>query len=308
MGKKLTTQEFIEKARNIHGDKYDYSNVEYVNNKTKVCITCLKHGEFLIRPDHFLCGVGCSKCSGNSKRTIESFINDAKKVHEDKYDYSESELVNVNSPMKIICKVHGAFMQRPNDHLRGCGCPHCKGDSFVERIRLPFDEVMRRSNQIHDKKYTYDKSSYVNTMTKMRIVCPIHGEFWQVPSSHMVGVGCPKCNYSKLEKLVHKLLSNNGIDFIAQCGKTTFKWLGMMSLDFFIPQHNIAIECQGRQHYELVTFFGGREGFETVKERDKRKKQLCEEHGVKLLYFADKQYEDNVITNEQKLIEEITRQ
>ena len=310
----LTQEEFFERIKKVHGDKYDLSEVVYKNNKTKIRVIChekdkngIEHGAFMIQPGHFISGVGCSKCSGNNKRTIEDIITDAKKVHGDKYIYDKAELVNVNTPMKIICPIHGPFMQRPNDHLRGCGCPSCKADKVSGIRTLSFEEMIERADKIHNNKYKYVKESYINASTKMKIICPIHGEFEQLPSSHMMGIGCPKCRYSKLEKVIDNLLLSHDIEFIAQCNKSTFNWLNGISLDFYLPKYNIAIECQGIQHYEEVNFFGGKESLIQNQNRDKKKRELCEEHNIRLLYYADKQYEDSVITDENKLLEEIKK-
>lgn len=140
MGKKLTTAEFISKARLVHGDKYDYSKVVYVNNLTKVCIVCHQHGEFLIPPSSLLNGRGCSLCgrirTNESKRyTKHSFIEKARKVHGEKFDYSEVEYINYFTPVKIICPVHGAFFQQPTLHLAGRGCTRCNM-SGVKRTTL----------------------------------------------------------------------------------------------------------------------------------------------------------------------------
>ena len=105
--KRLTTEEFIEKARAIHGDKYDYSKVVYKTSQEKVIIVCPKHGEFLQRPNCHLNGAGCPKCCNNTKKTAESFIEDARAIHGDKYDYSKVEYVNNKIPVCIICPKHG---------------------------------------------------------------------------------------------------------------------------------------------------------------------------------------------------------
>ena len=109
---KLTTEEFIKKAREVHGDKYDYSKVEYVKSKAKVTIICPEHGEFLQTPQKHLYGQGCPKCGHKSELTTEEFIKKAREVHGDKYDYSNVEYVDAKTNVCIICKQHGVFWQR----------------------------------------------------------------------------------------------------------------------------------------------------------------------------------------------------
>ena len=113
------TKEFIAKAKAVHGDKYDYSKVNYVNSFTKVTIICPKHGEFEQTPNLHLKSQGCPNCYGNKKMTIEEFIKRAKEVHGDKYDYSKVKYVNALTKVTIICPIHGEFEQTPAKHLLG---------------------------------------------------------------------------------------------------------------------------------------------------------------------------------------------
>ena len=125
-------KKFIEKARKVHGDKYDYSKVVYVNALTKVKIICKMHGEFEQVPSYHLSGNGCQKCGGTKKLTIAEFIKRAKKIHGDKYDYSKVVYVNNHKKITIICSNHGEFEQRPYSHTQGQGCPKCAEISRLE--------------------------------------------------------------------------------------------------------------------------------------------------------------------------------
>jgi len=122
---KIKLIEFINKSNIVHDDKYDYSFVNYVNSKTKVRIICLKHGEFWQTPSNHLSGHGCSKCGGRYKLTTEEFIIRSNKIHNNKYNYSEVKYFNNKTKVKIKCPNHGIFLQRPDAHLRGQGCPKC---------------------------------------------------------------------------------------------------------------------------------------------------------------------------------------
>ena len=127
--KKLTIEEFIEKAKIIHGDKYDYSKVEYVNSMVKVCIICPIHGEFFVKPnDHIHKKCGCVKCSGRYLSNKEAFVEKARLIYGDKYDYSKVNYINNKTKVCIICPIHGEFWQRPNDHLNSSGCPICNSN------------------------------------------------------------------------------------------------------------------------------------------------------------------------------------
>jgi hypothetical protein len=131
----MTTEDFIQKAKAVHGDKYDYSKVEYVNAKTKVCIICPKHGEFYIRPDNVLHShQGCPKCyddrrSQTQLKPVAQFIEEATKVHGGLYEYHKVEYKGDKTKVCIVCPVHGDFWQTPSNHLRGKGCPYCAGNA-----------------------------------------------------------------------------------------------------------------------------------------------------------------------------------
>lgn len=129
MPKRKTTEEFIADARKVHGDKYDYSKVEYINSTTKVCIVCPKHGEFWQRPNDHLRGHGCDECANNKPLTTETFILKARDVFGDFYNYDSVEYVSAYIPVKIKCPIHGYFHQAPYRHLYGCGCKKCANDA-----------------------------------------------------------------------------------------------------------------------------------------------------------------------------------
>jgi very-short-patch-repair endonuclease len=123
---KMTTNIFVERANQIHLNKYDYTKVNYVNTDTKVLIICKKHGEFSQIPDfHLNRKTGCSKCANNVTLTLCEFIEKANNMHGDKYDYSQVNYINNRMNVCIVCKTHGTFEQSPTRHLGGDGCPHC---------------------------------------------------------------------------------------------------------------------------------------------------------------------------------------
>lgn len=125
----LKNQWYIQKFQEVHGDTYDYSNVVYTNSYTNVEIICREHGCFTQRPSAHLEGKSCPKCGGKIRKTTETCIQDFVLAHGDKYDYSKVEYSTNKDKVIIICKQHGSFLQRPNDHLAGKGCPKCKGHS-----------------------------------------------------------------------------------------------------------------------------------------------------------------------------------
>lgn len=280
---KSSTKEFVEKAKEIHKNRYDYSKVEYINNRTKVCIICPEHGEFWQTPKQHLKGQGCPKCGGTCFLTTEEFIEKAKKIHGDKYDYSKAEYAGAKTKLCIICPEHGEFLMKPNSHLNGQGCPKCGFEKRGEAKKSSTKEFIKKAKEIHGNKYDYSKVEYVNNSTKVCIVCPVHGEFWQTPAEHLSGYGCQKCNTSHLEREVMSFLEKNDIKYEYQ---KRFTWLGRKSLDFYLPDNKIVIECQGEQHYHPIKYFGGEKKYQEITKRDEEKSRECKKRNIRMVYFT----------------------
>ena len=286
MGKKITTEEFIERANKIHKGKYLYTESVYVNTETKVKIICPIHGEFWQTPHMHLHGQGCPKCYGNDTKTTEKYIEECKKVHGDKYDYSKTKYVNAYSKVTIICPIHGEFEQIARVHLYGHGCPQCSGKRKYDK-----DYFIGKAKEIHGDKYDYSLIEEIkNYRTKLPIICPTHGLFYQTIDNHINGKqGCPKCQRSLLEEEVSNFLTENGYEFEE---RKHFVWLDPQHLDFYLPKYNIAIECQGIQHLMPYGSFGSKtitkeELFENVCKLDDIKNKLCAENKVNLIYYTN---------------------
>jgi len=208
-----STEEFIERAREIHGDTYDYSKIEYINSNTHVTILCKEHGEFQQTPQKHLMKRGCDICGGSYKSNTEEFIIKAREIHEDTYDYSKVEYIDNKTNVIIICKKHGEFQQTPHTHLRNCGCDSCGTDRTAEIRRKPLFEFIQQAKNAHGEKYDYSKVEYINGNTKIIIICKIHGEFQQTPNSHRQGNGCSKCSgqyVSSTEEYIEKAKEIHG--------------------------------------------------------------------------------------------------
>ena len=194
MSKKLTTEEFIRRARETHGDKYDYSRMTYVNSRTKVCIICPVHGEFWISPNNHLRGKGCARCAGNKKMSNQEIIEKALLVHGDKYDYSIAFCEENKGKMTIICPKHGIFKQSIKRHIGGQGCPICGREKMGRYHKSNVEEFSLRGKEIHGDRYDYSKVEYKDCDTKVCIICREHGEFLLTPYAHIHRKqGCPKC-------------------------------------------------------------------------------------------------------------------
>ena len=276
-----STEEFIAQAKARHGDKFDYSKTVYRGTSKKVCIICSTHGEFWQTPYSHLIQNGCPKCNGNYGIDKEYFIQKSTERFEGKYDYSKVEWKGYRRKVKIICPIHGEFMQSPIVHLKSLGCTKCSGTYMDQEF------FIEKSKIIHNDKYDYSKVKYVGNKTRVCIICPKHGEFFQKPNAHLLGCGCPMCNSSGLETTVAKFLKRHNIKYVSQ---KTFPWLiynNPLRLDFYLQDYNIAIECQGLQHFKPIDFFGEKDSLEQTKKRDSIKKHLCEQRGIKMLYFSN---------------------
>lgn len=292
MKKQLTTEEFVKRAIKIHGDKYDYSKTD-LNKRDKngkILITCKLHGDFYQGIWNHLYGKGCKFCSRKiasykKKSNTQEFIEKAKQVHGDKYDYSKVEYVGAKTKVCIICHEHGEFWQEPTNHLSGNGCPICIGKNKTNEI------LIKEFTKIHGDKYDYSKVEYIGNHKKVCIICPEHGEFWQTPANHLKGNGCPKCKASKIENNVKNVLNEINVNYLYQYIPSFLNnGKSHQSLDFYLPDYNIAIECQGIQHFKPVDFAGkgeewARNLFENNVKRDICKENKCKKHDIKIVYI-----------------------
>lgn len=282
----LTTNNFIEKANLKHGDKYNYSLVEYFGAKIKIKILCSKHGLFTQTPTNHLCGQGCPKCSNNILFTTDEFILKANLKHN--YIFNYSLIYKLNKKVKIICPLHGIFEQISKNHLRGDGCPTCSGNK-----KLTTEEFINKSKLKHGEKYDYSLVNYINNSKKVIIICEKHGEFIQAPNCHLNGSGCITCRHSKGEKLIKKFLLENKIKHIPQKRFKDCKYLLPLPFDFYLPDYNICIEYNGRQHYESIKSWGGDIEFKKRQFKDKIKMDYCINKNIQLLIIK---YNEIILT------------
>lgn len=191
---RVSQEEFIKRAKKVHGDKYDYSKSIYAHSETKVIIICPTHGEFLQTPHGHNKGKGCAECAKIGRRfSKEEFIKRANKIHGDKYDYSKSNYVHGRTKIIITCPIHGEFEQIAHSHIEGRGCKKCGKTKNTEWF-------IHESKKVHGDKYDYTKAIYVGSGKKLKIVCAVHGEFEQIPHGHLGGKGCRKCGFIERDK------------------------------------------------------------------------------------------------------------
>lgn len=302
--RKLASEDWIKKAEQKYGDICDYSQTEYINAKTNLKIRCKLHDYvFCVLPyNHMRNGGGCPYCRRDKIRNAlamsrEEFIDKAKNIQGDVYDYSEVNYINNRTSVCIIChkkdqngEEHGAFMQTPDDHLQGKGCPYCAGNK-----KRTLESFIIDANNRHNNFYTYEHAEYKGIHVPLLITCPIHGDFWMAPNEHLRGQSCPHCKQSKSEKIIYAFLKENHIDFIPQYRYD--KQRRKYALDFYLPSYSVGIECQGIQHFQPTDFANRGEEwaiaeYEKNKMRDQLKYDVCTQNGIEVVYFIDEKLMD----------------
>lgn len=286
--KKKTTSEFIEQAKFVHGNKYNYSKVNYRGNKFKVKLICSIHGDFEQEAKaHVVLKQGCPKCAGNQQKTSAQFIKAAKLVHEDKYLYDKVNYIGAKHKVKLTCKHHGEFKQEAGAHLQGAGCLICSGNYQKTTTDFINEAVVLQGN-----KYNYSKVNYNHIMSEVIITCDKHGDFKQKARDHLRNRGCQKCNLSHGETRILNYLTIKNIIYIPQKTFDGCTYIRKLSFDFYLPEYNLCIEFDGKQHYEPIKIFGGLSNFKLTKRRDNLKTKFCKNNIINLLRISYKDIND----------------
>lgn len=285
--KKLTTEEFIKRARVVHKNKYSYDKTIYVNSQTPVVVTCEVHGDFESIPNnHVHHNSGCPKCCGRIKKTTEQFIEQVKRKHgKGKFTFDKTEYVNDSSKVVITCKRHGDFTPVPSNVLQGSGCSKCSKEKMSVERSAGKKGFVRKAIDIHGNTYDYSLVEYKNNHTKVKILCSKHGIFEQQPNVHTdQKCGCPVCNLSRGEMQVHNWLVEHGIKFIEQHSFDDCVHKKKLKFDFFLPDFGILLEYNGIQHYKNVPMLEfSNDTLETIQERDNIKADYAKRKGLQLL-------------------------
>jgi len=299
------TEEAIQKFKQQHGNKFDYSLVEYKSAKTKVSVICKTHGEFLITPNNHISGYGCAKCSGKSftaAEKLEKFLQDAKAIHGTKYLYDKVNITS--SKLCITCPTHGDFLQSKLNHITGKnGCPECAKRQRGLSKRLTVEDFVNKARKTHGDTYSYDNAVYTGAHNKLLVTCKSHGDFLITPVNHWSnGVGCPNCFRTKSslgERTIRNWLIANKI--LYECQKTFsdlyyLKKNAKLKYDFFLPSLNMLIEYDGEYHYKAISYSSTikpEEQLAVTQARDKIKTEYAARNGICLLRIR---FDDDIIS------------
>ena len=242
--KKRTIEEVIAAAKQVHGNRYDYSLIESSGVFDKVTIVCAEHGPFKQGINTHLSGSGCPKCFRNRKRlNNEIFILRGKEKYGDLFDYSLIEYVNNTTPVTLICKKHGKFTVIPANHIkRDGGCKECQKEKTSAANVKGNSYFIAKSKEVHKDTYDYSESQYVSAQTPIAIRCRTHGIFHQPPNDHYGGHGCPACAKQKSQPEIDIM------EFISQYVGLTNRdrtILKPKEIDIYIPSKSLGIEYCG---------------------------------------------------------------
>lgn len=238
MPRKLTVDDILTRSKKIHRGFYRYENFEYKNNRSMMNVVCPKHGNFEQMTMLHLSGHGCPECfNDRRKSSTATFLKKAKKIHKNFYDYSKTIYLGAGKKLKIICPEHGEFEQLPWSHVGRdkCGCPRC----YQDRHKTSNEKLIAECNIQHKNFYDYSKVEYHHAKKKIKIICPKHGEFEQLPFSHRAGQGCPRCTTNVSNKEVAFL------DFLLVPDENRQKRIKNFLVDGFLPDKKLIYEFLG---------------------------------------------------------------
>jgi len=207
---------------------------------------------------------------GRPALTQEEFVRKANNLHDDKYNYDNTVYTNMITKINVTCPIHGEFSILPSNHvkvlkrehtkhLKPSGCPRCGREEVIKRNKKNSKltpDFIKEANEVHDFKYSYANAHYIHSQVNLQIDCEIHGIFWQRPSNHLRGTGCPKCKNSKGETKIAKALSKTGVYYVKEhmfddCVNAAGNCL---PFDFYIASKSLLIEYDGEQHFKRVKF------------------------------------------------------
>lgn len=298
-------EEYVKQVGEVNPDIEVFE--QYINGHTPILHYCKKHNiKWMAYPNNILRGQGCIECGkekiGNGlRKTHEQYVNELAKIN------PNIEVVGyyAGSMIKILhrCKIDGyEWHAIPNSILQGSGCPKCSIQKQIERQTKTHSQYVQEVKNINSNIEVIDE--YMGDGTPILHKCKIDGCEWMIrPANILQGQGCPKCNTSKGEKTIANWLSKNNISYEQQKTFNDCRNKLPLPFDFYLPDYNICIEYNGKQHYEPIDYFGGKEAFDGVVMRDKIKEKYCNENNIYLIKIA---YNTNIYEELQNLYELLT--
>lgn len=287
---------FLKKAKQKFPN-FDYKNVNYINCQTKVEIICPKHGSFFVRPYHLLRVLkNCPNCRNEEiekdkeeNGRLNLFLRKAhKRFPNSNFNYDKVNYTYSWNNIEIVCSKHGSFFTKPGTFLTSkIGCPLCSGNRCNGEI------FIEKAKKIHGEKYNYSLIDYKKSDIKVEITCPNHGSFFQRPTSHLSGNGCPKCRESNGERIIRCFLEKYKINYKKEQTFSDCKNIESLKFDFYLKEINAFIEFDGPQHFEenigmrmkmaKGSFLITKEQFLNNQKKDQIKDKYALENGIKMI-------------------------
>jgi Zn finger protein HypA/HybF involved in hydrogenase expression len=311
---RLSDEEFILKINDKYGtDTFGFDKLIYVNYLTPVTLYCNKHNEYFNQTPKALLtrNTNCTLCGSENRNylltyTNEEFINMSKDLHgKDTYSYDKTFYTKSINKVILFCIKHNEYFNiTPKYHLtlsKG-GCPKCANENYH---RITEDTIIERSKNIHGKNtFRYDKINYIKLEDDIKLFCNKHEIYFDVNSERHItqNQGCPLCSPISIgEDKINKFLIKEKIGYIKQKTFEGCKDKKLLKFDFYLPKYNICIEFDGKQHYEPIEFFGGKEGFIEIQKRDIIKNEYCKNNNIELIRILYYENIENKLTELLKL-------
>lgn len=301
---KVLFKDFEEKAKKIHQNKYIYFRDTYINTskKTKIyCTICNK--EFWQRAGkHIQEKQGCPYCANNIKFTKEEIIRKIEELFPNKFTFEKLQYSKNDKPIIITCKKHGDFKTNWSTlNSSKYGCMQCMNDQQSLNRRETNDYFIKKSKKIHGENYSYSFVDYKGHDHYVTLKCNICQTIFEVKARihYQNKGGCPSCNFSEGERSIEEKLSSQKIKYIAQKKFNDCKNKMNLSFDFYLPNYNLCIEYDGKQHFESIEFFGGETHFHYRKRLDQIKTDYCHKNNIVLLRipYWEKDNIDQILKN-----------
>lgn len=302
MYQKITFSIFQERCSKKFNSKFRYFEETYIDYAHPLKIECPIHGIFYKRAQsHLESKYGCSRCGAEHRNdlrrsSLEDFLVKAKNRYGEKFIYDKVIYKGTNIPIIITCPIHGDFRVTPYDFLHHkYGCKKCYEEDKNHHLRTPTEEFIRKAENKFPGLYDYSETQYINMSTKVKIICKKHGPFYINPSNFLHSEqGCKQCKSSKHEKLIGGILKKRNILFLREYTFKECKDIHVLPFDFYLPDYNMCIEYQGKQHFEIYDFSHGKlskeeleEALERTRKHDLIKKEFCSSNKINLLVLTE---------------------